>query len=112
MRKAVLATLMCLLCSNAGATTVYDFTMSCREERLSACFNRIEEHLERLKAVADGRRFCLPGAWGSSMFSSLEYPVSVLEYVRLAVSAARFGRAERDVDEVMSEVVAGLYPCQ
>lgn len=94
------------------AETVYEFTLACREDELAKCFDKIEERMIALKAAGPGRRICLPRAFGATMFESLEVPVSVLEHVRLGLSAARFGQTRADVDDVIRQIVSGIYPCE
>lgn len=112
MRQAVIAALFILAPTVARAESVYEFVVQCREDQLTRCFNLIEERLDGLKASEDGRAFCLPKAWGSSLFHNVGYPVSVLEHVRLRMSASRFGGAERPADIVLGEILGGIYPCQ
>lgn len=99
-----------LLPRPAQGETVYEFVSACREQKLSACFTRIDRHLTRLNTGAD-RRICLPRAFGAVLLEDEGVPVSVLEHVRLALSAARFGDAGSEVDDVMVRIVGGLYPC-
>ncbi len=112
MRQAALAALPLAMSTAAPADTVYEFDARCRESRLGVCFNMIEDRLDRLKRTGQGRSFCLPRAWGSVQFESVSYPVSLLEHVRLALSAARFGAAGRPVDEKITSIVAEIYPCK
>jgi AraC-like DNA-binding protein len=112
MRQTVIAALMLLVAGDARATTVYEFALNCREDALSSCFGRISKHLDRLKAGHQGESFCMPRVWGATSTEGEGYPVSVLEHLRLGLSAARFGNAGRDVDDVLRELAAGLYPCE
>jgi hypothetical protein len=104
---AALATFSC-----ASAETVYEFVSYCRSEPLGHCFNLIEKRIDRLRVTEQGRAFCLPRVWGTTSVTSESYPVSVLEHVRLALSAARFGEAERPVEEQMKSIIAEVYPCR
>jgi hypothetical protein len=45
------------------------------------------------------------------MVDSAGYPVSVLEYVRLGMAAAKFGKSTQPADDVMGSIVAEIYPC-
>ncbi len=112
MRWVFVATFVLLGARSSSAETVYEFARSCKQEELATCFALIESHLDRLKAAEQGRSFCMPSFWGGPLILSVGYPVSVLEHVRLAVSAARFGSAGRDVDDAMRDIVAGIYPCE
>jgi hypothetical protein len=96
----------------AQAATVYDFVIGCREERQMECLKAIEERIVRLRETENERSFCLPRAFGATMFQSLHIPISLLDYVRLGLSAARFGKAKREVDDVIREILAGIYPCK
>lgn len=112
MRRLTCLIIALALPAAARAETVYDFTQSCRDDQLKACFARIEERLDLLRAKHQRRAFCIPQVWGATMVVSESYPVSILEYVRVRVSAARFGRAEQDVDTVITEIVGAIYPCR
>lgn len=112
MRQAILAALVLFrLTSLARAQTVYEFVSTCRADDLGACFTQIEDHLDRLKTVEQGLSFCLPRAWGATMYESVGYPVSVLDHVRLGLSAARFGNAGRPADDVIKDIIGKVYPC-
>ncbi len=114
MRGRPVATMLAFGISMAGpahAETVYEFVSLCKAETLSGCFNLIEKRLDRLRVAEQGRAFCLPRVWGATMVTSESYPVSVLEHVRLALSAARFGKAERSVEKEMTTIIAEVYPC-
>jgi hypothetical protein len=71
----------------------------------------LRERLDRVKAKQNGRTFCLPRAWDMPEYIS-GYPVSVLEHVRLSLSAARFGKAEQPVDEAIGDILKAIYPCE
>jgi hypothetical protein len=111
-RTLALLTAVCVLlpCRSASAETVYEFVEVCKEEKLGDCFFRIQERLTRLNAEGH-RRVCLPRTFGSTMVLDASVPVSVLDHVRLGLSAARFGSAEDDVDQVISKIVGTIYPC-
>lgn len=111
MRSAVVFALL-LLAPPARSETVLEFVGGCRESELGPCFERIRSELDRLKSSQQGRAFCLPRAWGATMFESTSYPVSVLEHIRLGMSAARFGDAGRSADDMMVQIVATVYPCE
>lgn len=96
----------------AQSETVYQFVLECKTETLARCFTIIGHRLDSLRAAEQGRGFCLPSVWGATMVVSNSYPVSILEHVRLALSAARFGNAERPVEEQMKAIVAEIYPCE
>jgi hypothetical protein len=97
---------------HAQAETVYEFVLDCKSKTLARCFNLIEQRLNRMRAIEQGRAFCLPRVWGAAMVTSESYPVSVLDHVRLGLSAARFGAAERPVEERMKAIIAEIYPCR
>lgn len=111
MKRKLIALIVAAVPVTARAEPVYDFVSNCREEQLADCFHQIEQRLNRLNSGSN-RRVCLPRAFGATMFESVGIPVSVLEHVRLALSAARFGKSQHDVDTVISEIVAGIYPCE
>jgi len=106
----LLAVTLALLIGPARGEAVYDFVGHCRNEQLSRCFDRIGERLNRLNAGAH-RRICLPRTFGGLMLGSGVIPVSLLEHVRLTLSAARFGDAGTDVDDMMARIVNAIYPC-
>ncbi len=95
----------------AHAETVVEFVSSCNNTKLSACFDRISREIDSLNVTEGGKSFCLPRAWGATMFERVGYPVSVLEYVRLAMSASRFGNAEKPATAEMSAILAKTFPC-
>jgi hypothetical protein len=99
-----------LLARPAHAEAVYEFVKHCRDEKLGHCFNRIATRLSDLDTGAN-RRICLPRSFGGTMVESGVIPVSLLEHVRLKLSAARFGDAGSDVDAVIARIVNGIYPC-
>jgi hypothetical protein len=51
-------------------------------------------------------------AWGTPGYITSGYPISVLEHIRLSVSAARFGNAEEPVDIAMRDILKAIYPCE
>jgi hypothetical protein len=99
-----------LLARPAHADDVYEFVKQCRDEKLSQCFYRIGTRLSALNAGAN-RRICLPRTFGGTMVESGVIPVSLLEHVRLKLSAARFGDAGSNADDVIARIVNALYPC-
>lgn len=113
MLKVILsAALMHSIPVTVHTETVYEFVAHCGPDELSPCFNRIEERLIELMQKEGGRAFCLPGGFAAGMLKDEGVPVSILEYIRVGLSAARFGRAERPVDEVITDIVSTVYPCQ
>jgi AraC-like DNA-binding protein len=110
LRALICATLLSVP-SVLRAETVYEFAAGCHEDELAKCFDLIRAELDRLKAKEQGRSFCLPRAWGLDDYPFSQYPLSVLEHIRLSLSAARFGNAERPVDDAISEILAKIYPC-
>lgn len=107
---SILMLLGVVLSRPARAETVYEFVSACRQQQLAVCFDRIDRRLMRLNSGTQ-RRICLPRAFGAVLTESVGVPVSVLEHVRLALSAAQFGDAGTEVDDVMVRIVGGLYPC-
>jgi hypothetical protein len=99
-----------LLARPAHAEAVYEFVKHCRDEKLGHCFNRIATRLSDLN-TGTNRRICLPRTFGGTMVESGVIPVSLLEHVRLQLSAARFGDAGSDVDAVIARIINGIYPC-
>ncbi len=91
------------------AEPVYDFVAHCRAAKLGHCFHSISTRLTVLN-TGPNRRICLPVSFGG-MLSGGIIPVSLLEHVRVKLSAARFGDAGTDVDIVMMRVVNQIYPC-
>jgi hypothetical protein len=101
---------LALLPQPGRAELLDDFIVHCRQEALGDCFYRIGERLNRLNAGA-APRICLPRTFGGLVLERGVIPVSVLEHFRLRLSAARFGQASADVDEVMVRIANGMYPC-
>ena len=90
VRTAILiATGVLWLARPAQAEAVYDFVAQCRGEKLGHCFNRIGTRLTGLN-TSPNRRICLPVSF-NGMLANGVIPVSLLEHVRLKLSAARFG---------------------
>ena len=109
MRITVLiATGALLLAQPAQGETVYDFVALCRAEQLGHCFNRIDARLEALN-TGSNRRICLPRSFAAI---TGVIPVSLLEHVRLKLSAARFGNAGSEVDDVMVRIINDVYACR
>jgi hypothetical protein len=92
----------------AQAETVYQFVALCNAEQLGHCFNRIDTRLLGLNASTN-RRICLPATFGAMLSDVI--PVSLLEQVRVRLSAARFGDSATDVDDVIVRIVDEIYPC-
>lgn len=103
-----IATCALLLASSAKAETVYTFAVLCNAEKLSHCFSRIETRLARLNG-SPNRRICLPMSFGGLMSDAI--PVSLLEHVRIRLSAARFGNAASAADDVIVRIVNRVYAC-
>lgn len=113
MRLMAVACLALLWSGSARAETLYDFATGCRAAPLAACFARIEDQLQTVRSKHQGAAFCLPRAWGALGLSSNVYPVSLLDYILLRLSAARVSRAAGDpVEVVLRETLADLYPCR
>jgi hypothetical protein len=110
VNAAAIAVCAVLLVRPAHAEAVYEFVKHCHDEKLGHCFNRIGTRLSGLN-TGPNRRICLPRSFGGTMVESGVIPVSLLEHVRLKLSAARFGDAGSDVDAVITRIVNGIYPC-
>jgi hypothetical protein len=110
MKRMILVMIaaLLLLAPAARAETVYQFAALCNAEQLGHCFNRIETRLVDLDKGTH-RRICLPASFGAMLSNVI--PVSLLERVRLRVSAARFGEADADVDDVIVRAINEIYPC-
>lgn len=108
--RAALVLLLSVLLSPAPAQAepVYDFVTHCRQARMADCFQSIADRLNELKGR---RRICLPRGFGGALSETGVIPVSLLEHVRVQLSAARFGDAETNVDDVMARIVNTIYPC-
>ena len=110
IRTAILiATGALLLAPPAQAEPVYDFVERCRAEKLGYCFDRIGTRLTGLN-TGPNRRICLPLSYGGMVLGSV-IPVSLLDHVRLKLSAARFGDSGTEVDDVIVRIVNGIYRC-
>ena len=108
MRIAVLTvTVALLLARPAQGETVYDFVALCRAEQLGHCFNRISTRLDALNSGVN-RRICVPRSFAAI---TGVIPVSLLEHVRLKLSAARFGNAGSEVDDVIAHIMNEIFPC-
>ncbi|MEI9901424.1 MAG: hypothetical protein WDN31_16255 [Hyphomicrobium sp.] len=94
----------------ACAEAVYEFVTHCRQESLGDCFGLISERLDLLNGDAD-RRICLPRSFGGAIVDS-SVPVSLLEHVRVKLSAARFGHAGSDVNDMIARIINDIYPCR
>lgn len=95
----------------ARAETVYEFIVQCHEDNLGPCYSRIRERLKQAKAKGNGRGFCLPPAWGMPDYLSSGFPISLIEHIRLSLSAGRFGDADQPVDDAITGILKTLYPC-
>jgi hypothetical protein len=78
---------------------------------LRGCFDKIKDRLDRVKAKEQGRSFCIPRIWGAHYYVSSGYPVSILEHIRIGLSAARFGKSGQNVDDAIRDIVRDIYPC-
>jgi len=113
---ARLAAILVGLCASLTAPAVraepvYDFIANCRHQGLGSCFALINERLNMLNSGAQPR-ICLPQAFGGLMLGDGVVPVSLLEHVRVKLSAARFGHAGDDADATIASIINGIYPCQ
>jgi len=111
MRRSLFALAAVLCCGPARADSVYDFVNGCEAASLDVCFTRIRTELDRVRETDDHHAFCIPPVWGGFV-PSTTYPVSVLDYIKLRLSAARIGRAGDPADAVIRDVLAEAFPCQ
>ncbi len=112
LAAGLIALIVLLTPRPSQAEPVYDFVVHCRAQSLGMCFHLISERLSRLDHADPQQRVCLPRFFGATMVDSGVIPVSVLEYVRLRLSAARFGDAGTDVEVVMARIVRTIYSCE
>ncbi|MEG6507774.1 hypothetical protein V6C03_02215 [Methyloligella sp. 2.7D] len=96
----------------AHAETVYEFSRSCKALPLHLCFKAIAGLVDQAKQDGQGRAFCMPEVWVTPGDVTRSYPVSLLERLRVSLSAARFGRAEMPAEEALQETLAEIYPCE
>ncbi len=96
----------------ARAETVYEFAINCQEEQLATCFDLIRDRLTEVKDRGQGRAFCAPRIWGMQNAPFGDNTLSVIEHIRLTLSAARFGKAEMPVDDAISDILKTIYPCE
>lgn len=111
--RSVLAVLACLIFgASARAEPVYDFVAACKSAPLPDCFGRIRTEIDRVREWEQRRSFCIPPVWGATFMPSTTYPVSLLDYMLLRLSAARIGRAGEPTDLVLRDVLVEMYPCR
>jgi hypothetical protein len=105
--------LFCLLvlAPSARAEGLYEFVSACKSAPLGVCLRSIEGELDTARARGQGRAFCIPRVWGANLIPTTTYPVSLLDYVLLRLSAARIGRAGQPVQAVLRDTLAELFPC-
>jgi hypothetical protein len=84
--------------------------VSCKAALPRTCLDRIESALDRVRAGGERRSFCIPPMW-SPFLPSTRYPVALLDYVLLRLSAARIGRAGEPTEAVLRDLLAEMYPC-
>jgi hypothetical protein len=112
MRLCCVAVACALWAFPVRADDVYEFVASCKAAPLAACLNRIETSLDRLKGREQGTAFCLPRMLYPAPVPITGYPVSMLDYLLLRLSAARIGRAGHPYETVMRDVLSEMYPCR
>ncbi len=112
MRKplAIVSFVACL--GSAEAAPLYDFVVECKAATPSECLGRMGAAVDQIRAQDQGRAFCLPKVWHPASPSSESYPVSLLDYLLLRLSAARIGRAGETHTIVVRDVLAEMYPCR
>jgi hypothetical protein len=98
--------------SGARADALYEFVIACQSSPLGVCFQRIEHELDEARAEGEGTSFCIPRVWGAGLIPTTSYPVSVLDYILLRLSAARVGRAGQPVQAVLRDTLGELFPCR
>jgi hypothetical protein len=108
-RSALL--LLLLAAAPVRADGLYEFVAACKSAPLGVCFGRIEGELDTARAQGEGRAFCVPRAWGANLIPTTAYPVSLLDYMLLRLSAARIGRAGQPVQDVLRDTLGELFPC-
>ena len=96
----------------ARSDDLYEFVVGCKADTLSSCFDRLKTTLDRVRAEEQGRAFCLPRAWYPTASLGLSYPVSLLDYLLLRLSAARVSRPGHPYQAVLRDVLAEMYPCR
>ena len=111
MRFRLALLFVLLIARPVRADEVYEFVAACKSAPLGACFRRIEGELETARAQGEGRAFCVPRVWGAHLMPTTTYPVSLLDYMLLRLSAARIGRAGQPVQDVLRDTLADLFPC-
>jgi hypothetical protein len=108
-----LALLFSLFVSPAAAEEdLYDFVSNCRAASPMVCLGRIEDRIDRLRSSEEGMAFCIPRSWGATHFANVSYPLSMLDYMLLRLSAARIGRAGEQASLVIRDTLAELFPCR
>jgi hypothetical protein len=50
--------------------------------------------------------------WAPNLIPTTSYPVSVLDYMLLRLSAARIGQADKPVQMVLRGTLAEMFPCR
>ena len=90
---------------------MFDFVARCDSAPLDACFDEIRTQLDQLRATENRHGFCIPPVWGGFVPSRIT-PVSVLDYLKLRLSAARIGRAGEPTEAVLRDVLADMFPCR
>jgi hypothetical protein len=107
---AIVSFVACL--GPAQAAPLYDFVVDCKAAPPPDCLERIRTMLDEIRVQDQGRVFCLPKVWHPASAASESYPISLLDYLLLRLSAARIGRAGDTHTIVARDVLAEMYPCR
>jgi hypothetical protein len=112
MRLALVLLFLVLLAPATKAEDLYDFVTRCKADPVSACFGRIRVTVDQVRDQEQGRSICLPRVWYPAPAASQSYPVSLLDYILLRLSAARVTRPGDPFPAVLRDLLAGMYPCR
>jgi hypothetical protein len=105
--------LLCTAWAHAARSEdLYQFVVSCKSDSLKNCFNRVETALDQVRQEQQGNALCLPPNWYPVPMPSSSYPVSLLDYLLMRLSAARVSRPSHPYRVVMRDVLTEMYPCR
>ena len=108
-----LTALLCIVWAHAARSDdLYEFVVSCKSDPLKTCFNRVETALDQVRQEQQGSAFCLPPSWYPMPTPGSSYPVSLLDYLLMRLSAARVSRPSHPYRVVMRDVLTEMYPCR
>jgi hypothetical protein len=112
MCRWLTALLLIVWAQAARSDDLYEFVISCKSDPLKTCFNRVETALDQVRQEQQGNVFCLPLTWYPAPMPSSSYPVSLLDYLLMRLSAARVSRPSDPYRVVIRDVLAEMYPCR